>query len=358
MTNIATETSLHTIGLDIAKNSFSIHGFDTDGKTVLAKELKRGQVLGWFAERPACTVGLEACASAHHWAREIGKLGHVVKLIPAQRVKAFLPRMKNDAADAKAIARAVREPEMRFVGVKSIADQSALMLFKARDLLTAQRTQLINALRGHCAEIGIVVPKGAHEAKVLVQRVLQEDEGHGLPTTMRIALTPLVRTLLAIEDEIKGLNATILAQHKASETSMRLATVPGIGTLTAAVLTATVSDPRTFSGGREFAAWLGLVPRQHSTGGKPSLGKISKMGNHDVRRLLFVGATAALARMKNATGKTVLKSSPLADWARSLLAKKPFRLVAAALANKMARIAWAIMAGDDCYNPHHVKPAA
>jgi transposase len=362
MTKTATELNVHTIGLDIAKNSFSVHGFDADGKTVLTKELKRGQLLFWFAKLAPCTVGLEACASAHHWGREIAKLGHDVKLVPAQRVKAFVPRMKNDAADAKAIARACREPELRFVAVKSIENQSVLMLFKARDLLTAQRTQAINALRGHFAEVGIVVPKGAHEAKALVELVLQEDEGQGLPATMRAALTPLVRMLLAIEAETKVLNAAILKHHKASETSMRLATVPGIGTLTAAVLTATVSDPKAFSGGREFAAWIGLVPRQHSTGGKPSLGKISKMGNRDLRRLLFVGATAALARIKNApknaTGKTVLTSSPLADWARSLLAKRPFRLVAAALANKMARIAWAIMAGDDCYNPHHVKPAS
>jgi transposase len=358
MTKSATESAIHTIGLDIAKNSFSVHGFEADGRTVLTKELKRGQVLSWFEKLPDCTVGLEACGSAHHWGREITKLGHDVKLVPAQRVKAFLPRMKNDAADAKAIARAVREPEMRCVGVKSVENQSVLMLFKARDLLMAQRTQLINAIRGHFAEIGMVVPKGAHEAKALVQMVMQEGEGHGLPPAVRTALQPLAVMLLSIEEQTGLMNAAILKVHKASEASQRLATIPGIGTLTAAVLTATVSDPRAFAGGREFAAWIGLVPRQHSTGGKASLGKISKMGNRDLRRLLFVGATAALARIKGGKTKTALNQSPLADWARALLAKKPFRLVAAALANKIARIAWAIMAGDDCYNPHHVKPAA
>jgi transposase len=281
-----------------------------------------------------------------------------VKLIPAQRVKAFLPRMKNDAADAKAIARAAREPEMRFVGVKSVENQSVLMLFKARDLLTAQRTQLINSLRGHFAETGIVVPKGAHEAKALVQLVMRQDEGLGLPPLMLAALQPLVMILLSIEEQTKALNAAILKIHRASETSQRLATIPGIGTLTAAVLTATVSDPKAFSGGREFAAWIGLVPRQHSTGGKASLGKLSKMGNRDLRRLLFVGATAALARIKSGKSKTTLTQSPLAGWARNLLTKKPFRVVAAALANKIARIAWAIMAGHDCYNPAHVKPTA
>jgi transposase len=349
MTKSATETAIHTIGLDIAKNSFSVHGFDAQGNTVLTKDMKRGQVLAWFSKLPSCLVGLEACASAHYWAREIAMFGHAVRLIPAQRVKAFLPRMKNDAADAKAIARAVSDPEMRFVGVKTVEQQSLLMLFKARDLLTAQRTALINALRGHFGEIGIVVARGAHEVKPLVARVLHDDQ---LPPLMRAALRPLVASLLGLEDEIKTLNTAILKQHRASELSMRLATVPGIGTLTATVLTATVNDPKMFAGGREFAAWIGLVPRQHSTGGKARLGKISKMGNRDLRRLLVVGAHAALYRIKS--GKT---KSPLADWARNLLTKKPFRLVAVALANKMARTAWAIMAGDDCYNPNHAHAA-
>jgi transposase len=349
MKKSATEVAIHTIGLDIAKNSFSLHGFDCEGHTVLTKDLKRGQVLAFFAKLPPCLVGLEACASAHYWARELVKLGHDVKLIPAQRVKAFLPRMKNDAADAKAIARAVSDPEMRCVGVKTVEQQSLLMLFKARDLLTGQRTALINALRGHFGEIGSVVPKGAHEAKLLVARVLNDEQ---LPLLMRKALRPLVDSLLALEGEIKSLNVLILKQHRTNETSMRLATVPGIGTLTATVLHATVTDPKLFAGGREFAAWIGLVPRQHSTGGKARLGKISKMGNRDLRRLLVVGAHAALYRIKS--GKT---QSPLADWARNLLAKKPFKLVAVALANKMARTAWAIMAGDDCYNPKHANAA-
>ncbi len=213
-------------------------------------------------------------------------------------MKAFLPRQKNDAADARAIARAVRDPEMRFVGVKSLESQASLMLFKPRDL------------------------------------VMGQEENQTLAPAMCQALKALVATLAGLEDEIKVLNAAILKQHKASEASQRLATVPGIGTLTATLLVATVSAPAQFSGGREFAAWIGLVPRQHSTGGKARLGKISKMGNRDLRRLLVVGAHAALYRMKS--GKT---QSPLADWARSLLAKKPFKLVAVALANKMARIA-------------------
>lgn len=357
MSKTATNCTICTIGLDIAKTSFSAHCLDAAGLTVLARELKRSQVLSWLSALPPCTVGLEACATAHHWAREIGKLGHEVRLIAAQRVKAYLPRMKNDAADARAIARACRDPEMRFVAVKSLEDQSALMLFKARDLLTAQRTQVINALRGHCSETGIIAPRGAHEAKALVGLVVQEED-HRLSAAMRVALQPLARQLLSLEEEIKHLNAAILKMHKASAASMRLATIPGIGPLTASVLVASVSDPRAFSGGREFAAYLGLVPRQHSTGGKARLGRLSKMGNRDLRRLLFVGATAALARIKGGRASTALTCSPLSDWARNLLARKPFRLVAAAFANKIARIAWAVMAGDDCYHPVHARKAA
>lgn len=346
-------TQISTIGLDIAKNSFAVHGFDAGGKTVSKKALKRAQVLPFFAGHAAALVGLEACASAHHWARELAKLGHEVKLVPAQRVKAFLPRMKNDAADAQAIARAVREPEMRFVAVKTVEQQAALMLFKSRDLLIGQRTQLLNALRGHFGEIGIIVPKGPHEVRRLVDHVMLEDKTRTLPEAMRAALRPLVAALFALNDEIAALDKEILKRHRACETSQRLATIPGIGTLIATLLSVTVSDAASFEGGREFAAWIGLVPRQHSTGGKARLGHISKMGNRDLRRLLVVGAHAALYRIKS--GKT---KSPLADWARKLLTKKPFKLVAVALANKMARIAWAVMARGESYDPGHAATPA
>jgi transposase len=352
--------TITTIGLDIAKNSFAVHGFDAGGVTVLTRELKRAQVLAFFAKLAPCRVGLEACASAHHWARELNALGHEARLIPAQRVKAFLPRQKNDAADAKAIARAARDPEMRFVPVKTGEQQSVLMLFKARDLLVSQRTQLMNALRGHFGEVGLVVPKGPQEVAALVAMVMEEplcagDEklGNELPGVMRAALRPLVFALFTLNEQIAALGKAILGAHRASDVSRRLATVPGIGTLIAAVLTATVPDPCVFSGGREFAAWIGLVPRQDSTGGKPKLGRISKMGNRDLRRLLVVGAHAALYRIK--TGKT---KGALADWARELLAKKPFRLVAVALANKMARIAWVIMAKGAAFNPAHMAASA
>ena len=340
---------ISTIGLDIAKNSFLVHGFNADGVTILTKELKRAQVVNFFSRLEPCCVGLEACASAHYWAREIARLGHDVRLIPAQRVKAFLPRQKNDAADAKAIGRAVRDPEMRFVAVKTAEQQSVLMLFKSRDLLISQRTQLLNALRGHFGEIGVVVPKGAHEVTALVAQVMDAEKAQSLPDAMRAALRPLVSALFTLNEEVAVLTKAILKQHRESEMGQRLATVPGIGALTATVLVATVNEPQNFSGGREFAAWIGLVPRQHSTGGKARLGHISKMGNRDLRRLLVVGAHAALYRMKS--GKT---QSALADWARKLLDKKPFKLVAVALANKMARIAWVIMAKGCSYNPAHL----
>ena len=282
-------TQITTIGLDIAKNSFAVHGFDGEGKTVLKKELKRAQVVPFFSGLEACRVGLEACASAHHWARQLSKLGHDARLIPAQRVKAFLPRQKNDAADAQAIARAVREPEMRHVAVKTMESQAVLMLFKSRDLLIGQRTQLLNALRGHFGEVGIIVPKGPHEVGGLVDMVMTEDKAPDLPEAMRAALRPLVAALFCLSAEIAGLDKAIVKQHRSCEVSRRLATVPGIGTLTATVLAATVSAPQGFSGGREFAAWIGLVPKQHSTGGKARLGHISKMGNRDLRRLLVVG---------------------------------------------------------------------
>lgn len=346
-------SKITTIGLDIAKNSFAAHGFDECGKTVLKKELKRGQILAFFARHEGCLVGIEACASAHHWARAITGLGHDVRLIPAQRVKAFLPRQKNDAADAHAIARAVRDPEMRFVAVKSVEQQAALMLFKTREILIRQRTQLLNALRGHFGEIGIVAPRGAHEVHTLVERVMNEEKAQALPCAMRAALRPVVSMLFTLNDEISALDKAIRQAHRADETSLRLAEVPGIGPLIAVALSASVSQPNYFSSSREFAAYLGLVPRQHSTGGKTRLGTISKMGNSDLRRLLVVGARAVLARMKSGKAK-----SALAEWARKLLERKSFALVSVALANKMARIAWVIMAKGRSYDPAYLgKPA-
>jgi transposase len=344
-------TNVSIIGLDIAKSSFALHGTDSAGGTVVKKALKRAQVLEFFVQLPPCRVALEACASAHHWARELGKLGHEVKLIPPARVKRFLERQKNDAADARAIAAALVHPETRFVAVKTVEQQANLMLFKARDLLVMQRTQLMNALRGHFGEIGVVVPKGPREVRELVGLVMT-DEGQLAPA-MKDAMKALVSALSNVSEEIVSLDRQIVETRRSDERAKRLAQVPGIGTLTAMVLAAAIPDFQAFRDGREFAAYLGLVPKQYTTGGKPRLGAVTKMGNRDIRRLLVVGAIAILARFKHNA-----KGGALGDWARKLLQTKPFRLVAVALANKLARIAWAIMVKGTDYDANRGYKAA
>ncbi|MGM4914544.1 IS110 family transposase [Rhizobium sp. 768_B6_N1_8] len=325
-----------TIGVDIAKNVFQLHGINAEGQVVLRKALRRGQMQPFFEALSPCLIGMEACATAHHWARTLIASGHDVRLIPPNYIKPYLRRQKNDAADAAAICEAVTRPSMRFVPVKNEDQQATLMLHSARELLISQWTALINALRGHFAELGIVAPQGARNVRQLI--AILEDERYS-PQAVRTALTPLATVLIEIEGQITKLDKALLAAHRNNDVSIRLATVPGIGPVIATCLSASVSDPKLFEGGREFAAWLGLVPRQHSTGGKPRLGSISKMGNRHLRKLFVVGAHAALYRMKKGTADT-----PLANWARGLRSKKPFKLVAVALANKIARIAWAIMA--------------
>ena len=323
------------IGIDVAKNVFQLHAVGSDGTVVLRRQLRRGQVLGFFAKLDPCLIGLEACATSHYWAREFQGLGHDVRLIPPIYVKPYVKRQKNDAADAEAICEAVQRPTMRFVAVKSAEQQGVLMLHRARELLVGQRTALINALRGHFAEFGIVVAQGPQHVGALVQRVMEEEDA-----SLRTAFAAVVAALLNLGGEIGKLDKAILASHRRDQTSVNLATIPGIGPLIASCLSASVPDARRFACGREFAAYLGLVPKQNSTGGKPRLGRISKMGNRHLRTLLVVGAHAALYRMKS--GKT---QSRLADWARVLLAKKPFKLVAVA-----------IMASGTSYNPGFGRP--
>jgi len=337
--------SITTIGLDIAKNVFQLHGVNENGHVILRKSLRRGQMLAFFSELPPCLIGMEACATSHHWARTLMALGHEVRLIPPAYVKPYLRRQKNDAADAAAICEAVTRPSMRFVPVKSEEQQATLMLHSARELLVSQRTALINALRGHFAEFGIVVAQGARNVRLLVA-IIHDESDADLPADARAALRPLASTLIDIEVQIADLSKEILVAHRSNDVSIRLATIPGIGPIVASSLTASIADASVFRSGREFAAYLGLVPRQHSTGGKPRLGRITKMGNRRLRKLLVIGAHAALYSIKS--GKT---NTPLADWARSLLANKPFKLVAVALANKMARIAWAVMTRKTIYQP-------
>jgi transposase len=329
-----------TIGLDIAKNVFQVHCIDAAEKVVVRKQLRRGQLMRFFETLPPCLVGMEACATAHYWARELTKLGHEVRLMPAKDVKAYVKRNKNDAADAEAICEAVRRPTMRFVGVKSAEQQGRLMQHRARDLLMRQRTQVINALRAHMAELGIVAAQGREGLKTLLA-IIADDGDERLPIDARASLIVLAAQLQALRTLVGSIEKRIIAQHHASEESKRVATIPGIGVLGASAIAATVTDPSAFRSGRDFAAWVGLVPRQDSTGGKQKLGPISKQGDRYLRRLLVVGAHAVLRRAK--------QSPQTYPWLAQLLARRPFKVVAIALANKMARVAWALLARGSTY---------
>ena len=329
-----------TIGLDIAKNVFQVHGIDAAEKVVVRKQVRRGQVMKFFTALSPCLVGIEACATAHHWARELTKLGHEVRLMPARDVKAYVKRNKNDAADAEAICEAVRRPTMRFVGVKSAEQQGRLMQHRTRDLLLRQRTQLINALRGHMGELGMVAAQGREGLKTLLAIIAKGADEH-LPVDARASLIVLAAQLEALQTMIGAIEKRIVGQHRASEASKRLASIPGIGFLGASAITATVTDPSAFRSGRDFAAWIGLVPRQHSTGGKQKLGPISKQGDRYLRRLLVIGAHSVLRRAK--------QSPQNYPWLTQLLARRPFKVVAVALANKMARVAWALLARGGTY---------
>src|SRR2546426_6224533 len=324
-----------TIGLDIAKNVFQVHGIDATEKVVVRKQLRRSKVIAFFEALPPCLVGMEACASAHYWARELRKLGHEVRLMPAKDVKAYVKRNKNDAVDAEAGCEAVRRPTMRFVGVKSAEQQGRLMQHRTRDLLLRQRTQGINALRAHLAELGIVAAQGREGLKNLLT-IIADEKDERLPIDARASLIVLAAQLQALQMMIGSIEKRIIGQHRASEESRRVATVPGIGTLGASAITATVTDPSAFRSGRDFAAWIGLVPRQDSTGGKQKLGPISKQGDRYLRRILVVGAIAVLRYAKHNPEKY--------PWLTQLLARRPFKVVAGALADKKGRIASGVVA--------------
>ena len=340
---------ISTIGLDIAKNVFQVHAIDTAEKVVARRPLKRNQMIAYFKALPPCLVGMEACASAHYWARELTKLGHEVRLMPAKDVKAYVKRNKNDAADAEAICEAVRRPTMRFVRVKSAEQQGQLMQHRTRDLLMRQRTQLINALRSHLAELGIIAAQGREGLKELLE-VIADPNDVRLATDARASLMVLAAQLQALQTLIGTIEKRIMAQHRSNEASMRLETIPGIGRIGASTIAAVVTDPMAFRTGRDFAAWIGLVPRQDSTGGKQKLGPISKQGDRYLRRILVVGAHSVLRRARQTPEQY--------PWLTQLLARRPFKVVAVALANKMARIAWALLAKGGTYQAPRLAAAA
>lgn len=333
--------TITTIGVDIAKTVFQLHGVDEAGKVILCKKLRRSAVLDTLRKLEPCLVGMEACATAHYWAREISALGHAVKLMPPAYVKPYVKRQKNDMADAEAICEAVTRPTMRFVPIKSADRQGVLVLHRTRDLLMRQRTMLLNAVRGHLAEFGIIAPQGPGKALELIAQ-LREGAHADLPDVARTALLGIGFQLDALVDQIHALERQLLAWHRQDEISRRLETIPGVGILTATALAASVPDPSVFRSGRQFAAFLGLTPRQNSSGGKDKLGRISKMGDGYLRRLLVVGATSVIRRAET-------NPSATGAWVRSLLASKSKRLTTVAMANKTARIAWAVMARGEVY---------
>jgi transposase len=338
-----------TIGLDIAKNVFQVHGIDAKEKVVVRKQLRRSQVIAFFKVLPPCLIGMEACATAHYWARELTKLGHEVRLMPAKDVKAYVKRNKNDAADAEAICEAVRRPTMRFVRIKSPEQQGQLMQHRTRDVLIRQRTQIINALRAHLAEFGIVAAQGNAGVNEL-RAIVADERDTRLPIDARASVIVLAAQLEALECVIGAIEKRIKMQHRSNEASLRVETIPGIGIIGATAIVATVADPTIFRSGRDFAAWIGLVPRQDSTGGKQKLGPISKQGDRYLRRILVVGAIAVLRRALENPGKY--------PWLTQLLARRPFKVVAVALANKMARTAWALLAHGGTYRAPERAEAA
>jgi transposase len=331
-------SEITTIGLDLAKRVFQVHGVDSAGAVVLRRQLKRRQVEAFFAKLPACLVGIEACATAHHWGRRLGALGHEVRLIVPAYAKAYVRRNKTDPADAAAICEAVSRPQMRFVPVKSEADQAVAAVHRVRERLVAQRTVLINVLRGHLAEFGVVASKGPWHVKELLEQLAEPGT---VPEMLRPVLLGLASILAALERQITAVEQRLLRWHRGNALSRRLATIPGLGPITSTALAIRVQQPERFRSGRDVAAWIGLVPKQNSSGGKIRLGAISKQGDVYLRRLLVNGAMAVLNSRR-------AKTDP---WIARLLETKPRLVAAVALANKLARIAWAVMVRQTSFRP-------
>lgn len=326
------------IGLDTAKHVFQVHGVDENEKAVLRRQVRRSEMEQFFGKLPATRIGLEACGASHHWARMLRGLGHEVVLMPPQYVKPYVKRGKNDALDAAAICEAMSRPGMRFVPVKSAENQAALMLLSVRDLLIKQRTMLINAMRGHAAEFGVIAAKGRVKVAELLQRAHAEEAG--VPALALEMLRMLSGQIDALEAKLKALEAELMAWHKADPLSRCLATQPGIGPIGGVSFSLKVPDPKAFRSGRHFAAWLGLPPKENSSGGQRRQGRISRQGDETLRKLLVLGATAVIR---------FAKPGHASPWLLNLLARKPKKLAAIALANKMARTLWAMMVSGEVY---------
>jgi transposase len=330
-----------TIGLDIAKSVFQVHGVDAAGQVVMRRKLKRRYVLAFFQKLPPCLVGIEACASSHYWARELQALGHTVRLMPPAYVKPYVKRQKNDMADAEAICEAVTRANMRFVPIKTPEQQSCLMLHRTRHLFIRQQTAVINAIRAHLAEFGIVAPVGRKGVEQLLD-VVADASDKRLPEIARSCILALGTQLRTLKVQILNFDRQIMAWHRSNEASTRLDAIPGVGPALATALVASVADPKAFRSGRNFSAWIGLVPKQHSSGGKDKLGSISKQGDRYLRSLFTAGALAVIRYAK-------IHGTKHRPWLAALLARRPTKVAAIALANKMARMAWAMMARGDRY---------
>lgn len=341
-------TQYKRIAIDTSKSVFTLHCIDEHDRPVLRTNLRRGQLLPFFEKHPATEVALESCGGSHHWARELTALGHTVRLVPPQYVKPFVKRSKNDRNDAEAICEAAGRPGMHFVPAKSVAQQAQAMVLKVRETLIGQRTALSNTIRGHAAEFGIVAGKGLANIAGLLSAI---EESAGVPAEAKDVFAVLARQLEEIAARIGEIDAKLRDAHKANEVSTRLATIPGIGPVTALTL-ATEIDPAAFESGRHLAAWAGLTPKEHSTGGKQRMGKISRAGNERLRALFVAGATSVIAAATRPGSKQTNK------WLQALLLRKPRKLVAVALANKMARVAWALMTSGEAYRrPSNVVAA-
>jgi len=336
--------SISTIGLDIAKSVFQVHGVDAAGQMVVRRQLRRRHVLAFFQKLRPCLVGIEACASSHHWSRELQALGHTVRLMPPAYVKPYVKRQKNDSTDAEAICEAVTRPNMRFVPTKTVEQQGCLMLHRARHLFIRQQTAVINSIRAYLAEFGIVAPVGRSGVEQLLEVVADKADDR-LPEVARACLAALGSQLRALKAQILEFDRRIIAWHRSSATSKRLDAIPGVGPALATALVASIADPKAFRSGRDFSAWVGL--KQNSSGGKDKLGSISKQGDRYLRSLFTAGALAVIRYAK-------IHGSDHWPWLTRLLARRPTKVAAIAFANKLARIAWAMMARNERYN----EPAA